>query len=350
MSDGHVEHFSSGTSFGNLREVWKSDPYFDNVWTNAQKLDRKEKVKNDEERVSLINFCKAFILSLQKGCEHIDEMCLAAIMADLEGVRNFTSADGNDLGTVSKDSFYKLHLYFGNPPISLRKMRDVMERGINWFHGNKTKELAQQQLLEQKQDNLFLVRYSTSKGAFTIDYKKRGQICRFNNIENTSDGKVEVTIGRPGSGNERKYTYTYLSSFITKNSHVFGEPFVDFNSKFQWLKVRLSTPDSFPTLHDYLRLNQGARSGSGSNSGSILEELLPSKKNDVSITSLEEKSSKEMVKSKTRRSNNNSKKAGGNAEERRGFLSRCFSKGNRASKKKESRGKQLTTANEGSAE
>jgi hypothetical protein len=62
----------------------------------------------------------------------------------------------------------------------------------SWFHGNKSKEIAQQQLLDHKQDNLFLVRYSSTKGAFTIDYKKRGKICRFNNIENLPEGRIEV--------------------------------------------------------------------------------------------------------------------------------------------------------------
>eukprot|EP01087_Luapelamoeba_hula_P022837 TRINITY_DN828_c2_g1_i1.p1 TRINITY_DN828_c2_g1~~TRINITY_DN828_c2_g1_i1.p1 ORF type:complete len:428 (+),score=109.93 TRINITY_DN828_c2_g1_i1:72-1286(+) len=254
MGSSHI--INSNNRFGDFDEAWNADPFYQMVWEATLKLDKKDKKSPPQNKVTLVNFCSAYLDILQKPYDRIDEMCLATVLNDLEGdggVAN--SAEPIDNACVSRTTFYKLQVFYGAPPQNIAKIRDVLERGKTWFHGNKSKEVAQRQLLEQNQDNLYLVRYSTTKGAFTIDYKKRGKICRFNNIENLPGGRIEVTIGRPGSGNEKQYTYSLLSSFILKNSHVFGEPYVDFNSRFQWLKIRLSTPDSFSTLHDFFKVS-----------------------------------------------------------------------------------------------
>jgi hypothetical protein len=74
--------------------------------------------------VSLINFCQAYLAAAQKPRDRVDEMCLATILYDLEtnskGIAN--STDPIESFYVSKESFYKMHLFYGNAPQNLTKV------------------------------------------------------------------------------------------------------------------------------------------------------------------------------------------------------------------------------------
>ena len=80
----------------------------------------------------------------------------------------------------------------------------------------------------------FLLRYSSVMGCFTVDYLKGNKISHFNNIRNDTEGGIKVVTGK-GEG-KKTYKYTNLSSFITRNKHIFIVPCMNARSHFQWLK------------------------------------------------------------------------------------------------------------------
>lgn len=67
-----------------------------------------------------------------------------------------------------------------------------------------------------------------------MDYLKGNKISHFNNIRNDMEGGIKVVTGK--GENKKIYKYTKLSTFISRNKHIFIVPCMNARSHFHWLK------------------------------------------------------------------------------------------------------------------
>lgn len=187
--------------------------------------------------VPLDQFVEAYLANLTIPLKPVDKPCLATIFSDYGENRE-------DYPMVTKRQLALFLLRFGPPDRTLDKIRDVLQNGKVWFHGNQSRQVSELLLKEATplRNGLFLVRYSSVPGAFTVDYVKDGKLCHFNNIRNDPKGGVQVIVGKPPK--QQIYKYSSLSAFVGKNKHLFAYPCTNPRSHFQWMKVQIPAADS----------------------------------------------------------------------------------------------------------
>jgi RAP1 GTPase activating protein 1 len=201
-----------------------------------------------QETCTLKAFCENFLRGVREAgvsFDKIDMLCVATIFSD--------PGDEEELSpnpVVTRRQFALFLQHFGPLEKSLEKIRDVLLNGMYWFHGSQSRLASERLLLEQSEEKRFLLRYSSNPGAFTVDYIKSNKICHFNNIRNDPTGGVDVVVGQ--QPNQQTYKYSNLSTFISKNQHIFKDACVNNRSQFQVLKQRLANPQSYRSLDDFL--------------------------------------------------------------------------------------------------
>eukprot|EP01088_Endostelium_zonatum_P011791 TRINITY_DN25951_c0_g1_i2.p1 TRINITY_DN25951_c0_g1~~TRINITY_DN25951_c0_g1_i2.p1 ORF type:complete len:1030 (-),score=224.70 TRINITY_DN25951_c0_g1_i2:18-3107(-) len=201
--------------------------FVNQVWDKAVQL---AKLPKTVQAIPVPKFCQAYLSCLSIPFTEIDLACLVVIFSDY-------GEQEEQLPLVSKRQFDLFLLRFGPPNKSLQKINNVLVNGKIWFHGSQGREPSERLLREKPKEGLFLLRYSSVPGAFTVDYIKKQKICRFNNIRNDPTGGVEVVVGRPPR--QQAYKYSTMDTFITKNAHIFQRPALNARSHFQWLKLRI---------------------------------------------------------------------------------------------------------------
>jgi len=220
--------------------------FVNQVWDKAVQL---AKLPKTVQAIPVPKFCQAYLSCLSIPFTEIDLACLVVIFSDY-------GEQEEQLPLVSKRQFDLFLLRFGPPNKSLQKINNVLVNGKIWFHGSQGREPSERLLREKPKEGLFLLRYSSVPGAFTVDYIKKQKICRFNNIRNDPTGGVEVVVGRPPR--QQAYKYSTMDTFITKNSHIFQRPALNARSHFQWLKLRIPSAGS-------IKVSGPGGGGSGNN-------------------------------------------------------------------------------------
>jgi len=106
----------------------------------------------------------------------------------------------------------------------VEKIKDVLQFGKEWFHGNESLEVSDSLLAAAREkelsanpsssgSGLFLIRYSRVPGVFTMSYTKKDKFCHTRLLKNDLSGGVETITG----GN---YKYSKMSVFVTKNAAI----------------------------------------------------------------------------------------------------------------------------------
>jgi hypothetical protein len=91
----------------------------------------------------------------------------------------------------------------------------------SWFHGNQPRDPSERLLEENIKDGLFLVRYSSSPGHFTVDYIKNGKMYHFNSIRNNFAGPGVVVNIKLDSDKMKEFRYSFLAFQPTSTPHSF---------------------------------------------------------------------------------------------------------------------------------
>jgi hypothetical protein len=160
----------------------------------------------------------------------------------------FTGESEPDRPHVSRSLFLLFLLRFGPLEHCLEKVRDALDHGKmylsrfifalaatqhsphtraqhthththtthtrtthSWFHGNQPRDPSERLLEENIKDGLFLVRYSSSPGHFTVDYIKNGKMYHFNSIRNNFAGPGVVVNIKLDSDKMKEFRYSFLA-------------------------------------------------------------------------------------------------------------------------------------------